>query len=88
MFSIFPSFIVFPVHLTLQMISLAFWTLSITLLGLIKLALPFSLITKWINIILNFMMYAFGYCSVALIKYMNKVELDYVVEGELSQKEW
>jgi 1-acyl-sn-glycerol-3-phosphate acyltransferase len=88
MFSIFPSFIVFPVHLTLQMISLAFWTINITLLGSIKFILPFSLITKPLNIILNFMMCAFGFCSVALIKFMNKVEFDYVVAGELSKKEW
>jgi 1-acyl-sn-glycerol-3-phosphate acyltransferase len=88
MFSLLPSFIVFPVHLSLQMISLAFWALSITVLGLIKLILPFSFVTKPLNIILNFMMCAFGFCSVALIKCMNKVELDYIVEGELSKKEW
>lgn len=88
MFSVLPSFIVFPVHLTLQMMSLAFWAISITLLGMIKFILPFSLITKPINIILNFMMCAFGFCSVALIKLMNKVEFDYVVAGELSKKEW
>lgn len=88
MFSVLPSFIVFPVHLTLQMISLAFWTINITFFGLIKLVLPFSFVTKPINILLNFMMYAFGFCSVAIIKCMNKVELDYVVEGELSKKEW
>jgi 1-acyl-sn-glycerol-3-phosphate acyltransferase len=88
MFSVFPSFIVFPVHLTLQMISLAFWALSITFLGVLKFILPFSFITKPLNIILNFMMCAFGFCSVALIKCMNKVELDYVVEGELSKREW
>lgn len=33
-------------------------------------------------------MCAFGFCSVTLIKCMNKVELDYVIEGELSKKEW
>jgi 1-acyl-sn-glycerol-3-phosphate acyltransferase len=88
MFSVFPSFIVFPVHLALQMMSLAFWALSITFLGLIKFILPFSFITKPLNIMLNFLMCAFGFCSVALIKCMNKVELDYVVEGELSKKEW
>ena len=43
---------------------------------------------KFLNIILNLMMCAFGFCSVALIQYMNKVELDYVVEGELSKQEW
>ena len=88
MFSVFPRFIVFPVHLTLQMISLAFWAISITLLGLIKFILPFSFITKHINVMLNLMMCAFGICSVTLIKCMNKVELDYVIEGELSKSEW
>lgn len=88
MLSVLPRFIVFPVHLTLQMISLAFWALSITLLGLIKFILPFSFMTKPINVILNFMMCAFGFCSVALFKCMNKVELDYEVEGELSKKDW
>jgi 1-acyl-sn-glycerol-3-phosphate acyltransferase len=88
MFSVLPSFIVFPVHLTLQMTSLAFWALSITFLGVIKFILPFSFITKPLNIVLNFMMCAFGFCSVALIKCMNKVELDYVIEGELSKREW
>lgn len=88
MFSALPSFIVFPVHLLLQMLSLAFWTICITLLGFIKFILPFSFFTKPINSILNFMMYAFGFCSVALIKCMNKVEFDYVVDGELSKKQW
>ena len=88
MFSVLPSFIVFPVHLALQMISLAFWTISITLLGFLKFILPFSFVSKPINIILNFMMCAFGFCSVALIKLMNKVEFDYAVDGELSKKEW
>ncbi|WP_081587564.1 acyltransferase [Paraglaciecola arctica] len=88
MFSVLPSFIVFPVHLLLQMLSLAFWTICITLLGFIKFILPFSFFTKPINSILNFMMYAFGFCSVALIKCMNKVEFDYVVDGELSKKQW
>jgi 1-acyl-sn-glycerol-3-phosphate acyltransferase len=88
MFSVFPGFIVFPVHLTLQMMSLAFWTICITLLGFLKFIMPFSIVTKPINIILNFMMSAFGFCSVALISIMNKVEFDYVIEGELSKKEW
>jgi 1-acyl-sn-glycerol-3-phosphate acyltransferase len=88
MFSVSPSVIVFPVHLTLQMISLAFWAISITLLGLLKFILPFSFVTKPLNVVLNFMMCAFGFCSVALIKCMNKVELDYVVAGELSKNEW
>ena len=68
--------------------SLAFWALCITLLGLIKFILPFPFITRPLNIVLNFMMCAFGFCSVTLIRCMNSVELDYVVEGKLSKKEW
>lgn len=79
---------VFPIHLTLQMLSLAFWALCITSLGLLKLILPFPFITKPLNVVLNFMMCAFGFCSVTLIKIMNDVELDYVIEGQLSKKEW
>jgi 1-acyl-sn-glycerol-3-phosphate acyltransferase len=70
------------------MTSLAFWALLITFFGLLKLILPFKFITKPVNLLLNFMMGAFGFCSVALIKCMNKVELDYQVQGQLSQKEW
>ncbi|MBU3005127.1 acyltransferase [Paraglaciecola arctica] len=88
MFSVLPSFIVYPLHLTLQMLSLAFWAINIILLGFIKFLLPFSFVSKPINIVLNFMMCAFGFCSVTLIKMMNKVEFDYVVDGQLSQKEW
>lgn len=88
MFSIFPSFIVFPIHLTLQIISLAFWAFLVTLLGLIKFLLPFKFFTKPLNFILNFLMCAFGFCSVALIKCMNNVQLDYVVDGQLSKQDW
>jgi 1-acyl-sn-glycerol-3-phosphate acyltransferase len=70
------------------MTSLAFWALCITLLGLIKFILPLSFITKPLNIVLNFMMCAFGFCSVTIIKCMNKVELDYKVEGQLSKHQW
>jgi 1-acyl-sn-glycerol-3-phosphate acyltransferase len=70
------------------MTSLAFWALCITLLGLIKFILPLSFITKPLNIVLNFMMCAFGFCSVTIIKCMNKVELDYKVEGQLSKNQW
>lgn len=88
MYSLYSNLIVFPVHLILQMISLAFWALSITFLGLIKFILPFSFITKPLNVVLNAMLCAFGFCSVALIKCTNKLKLDYVVEGELSKKQW
>jgi len=88
MFSVLPSFIVFPLHLSLQMISLAFWALLITCFGLLKLILPFPFVTKPTNLMLNFLMGAFGFCSVALIKCMNKVELDYQIQGQLSKNDW
>jgi 1-acyl-sn-glycerol-3-phosphate acyltransferase len=88
MFSFLPYFLLFPIHLCLQVINIAFWALLIILFGLIKLILPFPLIVRPINLLINFMLCAFGKLSVKLIKLTNKVEFDYLVEGELSKNEW
>ena len=88
MLSFLPGFIMFPLHLTLQMLNLCCWALLIILLGLLKLVLPIPAITKFINLRLNSMLCAFGSMSVALIKLTNKIELDYWVDGELSQRGW
>jgi 1-acyl-sn-glycerol-3-phosphate acyltransferase len=70
------------------MLSLAFWAFLITLFGLIKFLLPISLVTQAINRLLNTFMCAFGLFSVGLIKLMNNVELDYVIDGTLNKKDW
>jgi 1-acyl-sn-glycerol-3-phosphate acyltransferase len=88
MLSFLPGFILFPLHLTLQMLNLSFWALLIILLGLLKLVLPVPVITKAINFLLNHMLCTFGTLSVALIKFTNKIELDYQVDDEVSQQGW
>jgi 1-acyl-sn-glycerol-3-phosphate acyltransferase len=88
MLSFLPGCIMFPLHLTLQMLNLSFWALLIILLGLLKLALPITAITKLINFLLNHMLCAFGTMSVALLKLTNNITLDYQVDGELSQRDW
>lgn len=88
MLSLFPGFVLFPLHLTLQILNLCFWALLIIMLGLLKLLLPMPAITKLINWLLNNMLCAFGIMSVTLIKLTNKIELDYQVDGELSQRGW
>jgi 1-acyl-sn-glycerol-3-phosphate acyltransferase len=88
MFSFLPTFVIFPIHLILQILSLGFWALLIIILGLVKLLLPFNWLAKILNPIMNCLMLCFGICSVFLIKMTNKVEWDYRVEGELDKKHW
>jgi 1-acyl-sn-glycerol-3-phosphate acyltransferase len=83
-----PVFLLFPLHLCLQTINIAFWSILIILFGLLKLVLPVAVIVKPINVLINFMLFAFGKLSVKLIKLTNKVELDYQIEGVLSKEEW
>ncbi|MGS2722025.1 acyltransferase [Paraglaciecola aestuariivivens] len=88
MIKAFCYLIIFPIHFILQALNLVFWAGLIILFGLIKFVLPFALIHKPINVLLNFLLCGFGTCSVALIKRFNRVKLDYQVEGQLSKKEW
>ena len=88
MLSFLPGFIMFPIHLTLQMINLSFWALLITTLGVLKFVMPFRPLVQGINFLLNNMMCAFGIISLKLIKLTNNVTLDYQVDGHLSKKRW
>jgi 1-acyl-sn-glycerol-3-phosphate acyltransferase len=88
MFSFLPTFILFPIHLLLQIFSLGVWALLIILLGVVKLILPFQWLAKILNPIMNCLMLCFGICSIFLIKMTNKVEWDYRIEGELDKKHW
>lgn len=88
MLSFLPLVVLFPLHLCLQIINIAFWSLLIILLGLIKLLMPLPCMVKPINVVINFMLCAFAKLSVKLIKLTNKVQFDYRVEGKLSKSEW
>jgi 1-acyl-sn-glycerol-3-phosphate acyltransferase len=88
MFSVLPGFIMFPLHLILQVINLSFWALLITSLGILKLLVPFKPLLRCINFLLNNMMCAFGIVSLKLIKLTNDVSLDYQVDGQLSKTGW
>ncbi|WP_166422752.1 acyltransferase [Paraglaciecola sp. 20A4] len=88
MLSILRSVLIFPVHLCLQIINLSFWAVLIIFFGLIKLILPFALVSRPINQLLNYMLCAFGVLSVRLIRLFNRIELDVEIEGALSKTEW
>jgi 1-acyl-sn-glycerol-3-phosphate acyltransferase len=88
MLGILAGLITFPLHLILQILNLCFWAVLIIVLGLFKLVLPIPAIRKLINLLLDNMLCAFGVLSVALIKLTNRIDLDYQVDGELSQRGW
>lgn len=73
MFSILRGMLVFPLHLSLQLINLSFWAILIICLGLLKFVLPFAFISRAFNPVLDFMLCAFGVISVRLIRLFNPV---------------
>ncbi|WP_340679473.1 acyltransferase [Paraglaciecola sp.] len=88
MFSFLPIVVLLPLHLLLQIANLIFWATLIIVIGLIKFLLPFTRFVHPINLVLNFMLFAFSKISMKMIKLTNKVEFDYEVDGHLSKNDW
>ena len=88
MFNFLPVVLLFPLHLILQVANIALWATLIVIFGLCKMVLPFSVFVRPLNVLLNFMLFAFSKISIRLIKLTNKVEFDYKVEGHLSKNDW
>lgn len=88
MLSFLPSIIIFPLHLCLQLLNIAFWALLIIFFGLLKFLLPLRFIVTPLNHLLNRMLLAFAILSIALLKGFNRVTFDYHVDGKLSKNEW
>lgn len=79
---------IFVVHLALQLSNLALWGGLIIFFGLIKLIVPFSIEKRFLNPLMNCFLLWFGQISVGFIRLFNDVELDYRIEGKLSQQDW
>lgn len=88
MLSFIPGFIVFPIHFLLQIFNLGFWACLITLLGIVKLLLPIPLVSKLLNPVMHFMMFAFGVLSVRMIRLFNRADWEYTINGQLSKDSW
>jgi len=88
MFNFLPVVLLFPLHLILQVANIALWATLIVIFGLCKMLLPFPVFVRPLNVLLNFMLFAFSKISIRLIKLTNKVEFDYKVEGQLSKNDW
>lgn len=88
MFNFLPVMLLFPLHLILQVANIALWATLIVIFGLCKMLLPFPIFVRPLNVLLNFMLFAFSKISIKLIKLTNKVEFDYKVEGQLSKNDW
>lgn len=84
----FKSASVFLVHFTLQMLNLGCWAVLITLVGGIKLLLPFARLTHNLNRLNSYFEIAFGVLSIQLIKLFNGIELELHTDGELTPEHW
>lgn len=83
-----PSFIIYPIHLILQITNMSLTALILTIFGIIKFLLPFKVVTLVVNPIMSITFSMFGLVSVALIKFFNNTELHYTIAGELSIDDW
>ncbi|WJG09894.1 acyltransferase [Aliiglaciecola sp. LCG003] len=88
MLSVIPAFILFPIHFIFQIINLACCALLITLLGLIKLLLPFGLVAAALTPVMHFLMFAFGVVSVKMIRLTNKVDWQCEIDSQLNKNHW
>ena len=69
------AFIIFPIHLSLQLINLGLWGSLVILFGLLKLLLPISPLQEILLAIMHRLYFSFGIFSVALIKVFNRIEI-------------
>ena len=80
--------ITFVVHITLQLLNLAFWGGLIIVLGLVKLLLPNGRVKTLWNSVMHGLMFSFGRLSVLLIRLFNNIDIEYAVQGELAKDRW
>ncbi|BDX07980.1 acyltransferase [Planctobacterium marinum] len=80
--------IIFPIHFCLQVLNLAFWaTLAVTF-GLLKFMIRNQGLRVPIDAVLKVIIAQFGVMSVAMIKFFNRIDIDYKVNGELNPEGW
>jgi 1-acyl-sn-glycerol-3-phosphate acyltransferase len=82
------SLLIFPLHLSLQLISLAFWGSLVILFGLLKLILPIPSVQNVLLSIMHRLYFAFGIFSVAILKAFNSIEIRIEIDEALSKQKW
>jgi len=80
--------LIFIIHTSLQIMNLAIWGLLIIFLGVIKLALPEGKIKAIWNLLMHACMFNFGRISVLLIRFFNRIDIEYAIHGELARNRW
>lgn len=82
------SFIIFPIHLLLQLANMTFWGAAIILFGIVKFILPLrSIRSVLLNVMHCFYVY-FSVISVCFIQFFNRVDVHINIDEPLSEKKW
>lgn len=82
------SYIIFPIHLALQLTNLAIWGCLVIAFGIVKLLLPVKAAQKVLLSVMHRLYFAFGIFSVALIKVFNRIEIRIEIDKALSKQKW
>ena len=79
---------VFFIHFPLQMLNLACWALLITLIGLLKLIIPSTRMTRRLNALNAQLEIRFGVISTRLVTFFNRIDVSHTIQGSLSEDKW
>jgi 1-acyl-sn-glycerol-3-phosphate acyltransferase len=82
------SFLIFPIHLTIQLCNLALWGGLVIFFGLIKLIIPISGAQEVLLNVMHRLYFSFGIFSVAIIKAFNRIEIRIEFDEALSKQKW
>lgn len=82
------AFIIFPIHLILQLSNMAFWGGCIILFGLVRFILPFKAFGSVLLNIMHRLYSTFSIISVAMIKIFNRIEVRIYIDEPLSKQKW
>jgi 1-acyl-sn-glycerol-3-phosphate acyltransferase len=82
------AFLIFPIHLALQLLNLGFWGACIIVFGLIRFLLPIERLGNFLLDIMHRCYSAFAIISVAMIKIINRIEIQIDIDEPLSKQKW
>jgi len=82
------EFIIFPIHLCLQLLNLGFWGLLVLLFGLVKLVVPIESFRQVLLSLMHKFYFVFSLLSVGLIKIFNRLDIQVEIDQELSKQKW
>lgn len=82
------ALLIFPIHLSIQLINLAIWGGLIIVFGVCRFVLPTKTISNLLLDVMHRLYFSFAIISVAVIKIFNRIEVRIEIDEPLSKQKW